>query len=220
MVYRVILLRNGKYKQTLHRCRTKDTSIINYQIIKKANENIIFPRRFINSNGIKPVTYEICVVKDFEDGDGVRTLRDDYGRTYKEKVLFNKWTVLASQEYFYEETFWVYGDDPIHERKTILELMPRIMNGANKHRYTKQLIVVHNKLVIHNEDEFIMIICKNKEDAQRLHHTLHKAAKKNKIKMLVFMGTASPATVSRMYELILDKTDWSIEKIRRTSTKP
>lgn len=220
MTYRVILLRNGLYKQTLHRCRTKDTSFINYQIIKKRNENIIFPRKFINSNGIRPVKYEICVVKDFEDGDGVRTLRDDLGRTYKEKVLFNKWTVLASHEYNYEETFWVYGDDPIHERKTIVELMPRIMVGSGKQKYTKQIIVVHNKLVIHNEDEFMMVICKNKEDAQRLHHTLHKAAKKNKIKMLIFMGTASPATVSIMYELILEKTDWNIEKIRRTSTKP
>ena len=65
-----------------------------------------------------------------------------------------------------------------------------------------------------------MILCKNKLDAQRLHHALHKAAKKNDIKSLVFMGTASPATVSRMYDIILDNTDWPIEKIRRTSTKP
>ena len=220
MVYRVILLRNGKYKKTLHRCRTKDTSFINYQIIKKGNENIIFPRKFVNSNGIRPVKYEICVVKDFEEGDGSRTLRDDLGRVYKEKVLFGKWTVLASNEYNYEETFWVYGDDPVNERKTILELMPRIMDGANRQKYTKQIIVVHNKLLIHNEEEFMMVICKNKEDAQRLHHTLQKAAKKNKIKMLVFLGTASPATVSRMYDIILENTDWSIEKIRRTSTKP
>lgn len=220
MVYRVILLRNGEYKKTLHRCRTKDTSFINYQIIKKGNEGIIFPRKFVNSNGIRPVKYEICVVKDFEEGDGQRTLRDDLGRLYQEKVLFGKWTVLASHEYNYEETFWVYGHDPVDDRKTIVELMPQIMAGANRARYTKQIIVVHNKLLIYNEEEFMMVICKNKEDAQRLHHTLHKAAKKNKIKMLVFMGTASPATVSRMYDIILENTDWTIEKIRRTSTKP
>jgi len=85
---------------------------------------------------------------------------------------------------------------------------------------TKQLIVVHNKLVLYNEDQFEMVICKCKKDAQRLHHALHKACKKHKIKSIIFMGTATPATVSRMYEVILENTDWSIEKIRRTSTRP
>ena len=94
------------------------------------------------------------------------------------------------------------------------------MKNLGVAKTNKVIIVVHNKLVIHNEDEFNMIVCKNKLDAQRLHHALHKAATKGKFKSLVFMGTASPATVSMMYEIILDKTDWTIEKIRRTSTKP
>jgi hypothetical protein len=34
------------------------------------------------------------------------------------------------------------------------------------------------------------------------------------------MGTASKASISKMYDLILEKTDWNIEKIRRTSTRP
>lgn len=220
MVYRIILLRNGKYKQTLHRCKTKETSLIRYQIIKKENEAVIFPRKYINSNGIKPVTYKICAVKDFEEEDNERVLRDEYGRIYKEKPLFGIWTVLASYDYNVEETFWLYGHDPVHNRKTILDIMGVLMKNTNKHKFTKQIIVVHNKLVIHNEDEFNMVICKNKLDAQRLHHALHKAATKGRFKSLVFMGTASPATVSRMYEIILKNTDWSIEKIRRTSTKP
>ena len=220
ITYRVILMMGDKYKQTLHRCKTKDTSFINYQIIKKENEGIIFPRKYINSNGIRPVTYKICVVKDFEEEDKERTIRDEFGRLSKEKTLFGIWTVLASHEYNVEETFWLYGHDPIHDRKTILDIMGVLMKNTNKHKFTKQIIVVHNKLLIHNEDEFNMVVCKNKLDAQRLHHALHKAATKGKFKSLVFMGTASPATVSRMYEVILENTDWSIEKIRRTSTKP
>ena len=187
MVYRVILLRNGKYKKTMHRCRTEDTSFINYQIIKKENEGVIFPRKYINSNGIRPVRYKICVVKDFEEEDKQRVLRDDMGRVFKEKTLFNKWTVLASYEYNYEETFWLYGHDPIHDRKKIYEIMKPLMVGAHRAKYTKQIIVVHNKLVIHSEEEFNMVICKNKSDAQRLHHALHKAAKKGKFKSLIFM---------------------------------
>ena len=220
MVYRIILLRNGKYKKTIHRCKTNDTAFINYQAIKKENESIIFPRKYINSNGIRPVTYKICIVKDFEEKDKERVLRDEFGRIYKEKTLFGIWTVLGSHEYNIEETFWLYGHNPIHDRKTIIDLMKPLMTGAYRAKYSKQIIVVHNKLLIHSEEEFNMVVCKNKLDAQRLHHALQKAANKGKFKSLVFMGTASPATVSRLYDVILENTDWSIQKIRRTSTKP
>jgi hypothetical protein len=65
-----------------------------------------------------------------------------------------------------------------------------------------------------------MVICKNLEDAQRLHHMLAKICKKQKIKSLMFMGTATPATISRMYDLIHEETGWPYIKIRRTSTRP
>lgn len=220
MNYRIILLKNGEYKKTLHRCKTKDTSFKRYQVIKKENEGILFPRQYINSRGIRSVRYQIYVVKDFEEEDKERTIRDDFGRVRKEKPLFGIWTPLASHEYNIEETFWLYGHSPITDRKTIYDIMRPLMSGAHRLKYTKQIIVVHNKLVIHSEEEFNMVICKNKKDAQRLHHALHKAAKKNRLKSLIFMGTATPATVSRMYTIILENTDWSIEKIRRTSTKP
>ena len=114
----------------------------------------------------------------------------------------------------------MFGRDPKNDRVTIHNIIKPMMLGAYKKMMTKQLIVVHNKLILYNEDQFEMVICKNKKDAQRLHHALHKACRKNKIKSIIFMGTASPATVSIMYELIQEKTDWPITKIRRTSTRP
>lgn len=219
-MYRVILTKNGEYKQTLHRCRTVETSFINYHRIAEENKSVMFPRKFINYRGIKPVEYRIYVVKDTEEGDEFRILRDKMGKTYKEKPLFGIWTVLDDKPYEIEETFWMFGMDPLNERPTIHDIIKPMMSGAYKKNMTKQIIVVHNKLVLYNEDQFEMVICKCKEDAQRLHHTLHKACKKNKIKSIIFMGTATPATVSRMYELIHEKTGWKMEKIRRTSTRP
>ena len=94
------------------------------------------------------------------------------------------------------------------------------MVGAFKDKMVKQIIIVHNKLVIYNEDQFDMVLCKNKNDAQRLHHSLAKIARKQKIKSLMFMGTATPATITRMYDLIKESTGWPIQKIKRTSTRP
>ena len=84
----------------------------------------------------------------------------------------------------------------------------------------KQAIVVHNKLVIYNEDHFDMVLCKNIEEAQRLHHTLARIAKKQKIKSILFMGTASKANIGRMYDVIVENTGCAITKVRTTSTRP
>lgn len=218
MDYRVILVNNGEYLKTLHKSKTKDTAFINYHKLKEANK-VLYPKKYVNNDGIKPVKYQICVTKPTEDEDVFRVLRNDYGKIYTEKPI-GDWTILDSSEYFIEETFYIYGLSPIYDRPTINEIVKRVVSGAYAKKMVKQIIVVHNKLIIYNEDQFDMIICKNIDDAQRLHHTLAKIAKKQKIKSLLFMGTAQPAQIGRMYDLIHEKTNWPYSKIRRTSTRP
>jgi hypothetical protein len=218
MEYRVVLVANGEYKKTLHKCKTKETAFINFYKIKDENK-VLYPKKFINTSGIKPVKFQIYITKPTEEGDSFRLLRDEYGKTYTEKPL-GDWTILHSDEYQVEETFWVYGMDAKAERPTISEVVKRLMQGAYAKKMVKQVIVVYNKLIIHNEDQFDMVLCKNLEDAQRLHHTLAKIAKKQKIKTLLFMGTASKAMIGRLYDLIHDETGWPYSKIRRTSTRP
>jgi len=218
MVYRVILVSNGQYRKTFYRCKTRESVFINYHKIKKENK-VLYPKKFINTKAIKPVKYQICITKITEEGDTFRTLRDDYGKLYTEKPI-GDWTILESDEYLIEETFWIYGFNPKAKRPTISEVVKRLMIGAYSKKMVKQIIVVHNKLIIYNEDQFDMVICKNLEDAQRLHHTLAKIAKKQKIKSLIFMGTASPATISKIYDLIHAKTKWPYSKIWRRTTRP
>ena len=217
-MFRVILVANGVYKKTLHKSKTRETAFINYHSIKEKN-NVLYPRRFINTNGIKPVKYQIFVTKITEEGDTFRLLRDDYGKTYTEEPI-GDWTILASDDFEVEETFWLYGFNPKADRPNISEIVKKLMIGAYAKKMVKQIIVVYNKLIIYNEDQFDMVICKNMEDAQRLHHTLSKIAKKQKIKSLLFMGTASQAMVSRMYDIIVEETGWDIIKVRRTTTRP
>lgn len=204
---------------TMHRCKTRDTSFINYRKIIDTNVGIMFPRKYVNYKGIKKITYKVAIIKDTEEGDEFRVLRDKMGRTYTEKPL-GSWTVLDDNPYEFEETFWMFGRNPVHDRVTIHDIIKPMMIGAYQKKMTKQLIVVHNKLVLHNENQFEMIICKCKKDAQRLHHALNDACKKNKIKSIIFMGTASPATISYMYDIIHENTSWAYTKIRRTSTRP
>jgi hypothetical protein len=217
MNYRVILTSNGKYKKTLHRSKTKETVFTNYYRFIDENK-VLYPKKFLNTNGIKRVKYQICVTKPTEPTDTFRVLRDDYGKLYTEEPL-GDWTILTSENYEIEETFFIYGYDG-KERPTIKEIVKRLMFGAHAIKMVKQIIVVHNKLLIYNENQFDMVLCKNLEDAQRLHHTLARIVKKQKIKSLMFMGTATPATIGRMYDVIHEETGWPYTKIRRTSTRP
>jgi hypothetical protein len=197
---------------------TRDTAFINYHKIKETNK-VLYPKKFINTNKIKPVKFQICVTKTTEPTDSFRRLRDDYGRTYTEAPL-GDWTIIDSDEFLVEETFWIFGFKSKGRRPNISEVVKRLMHGAYAKNMVKQIIVVYNKVLIYNEEQFEMIICKNLEDAQRLHHTLAKIAKKQKIKSLMFMGTASKASIGVMYDLIHEKTKWPYTKIRRTSTRP
>lgn len=216
--YRVCLTKNGKYKKTLYRCDSIEGVYLNFKRIKEENAKIIFPRQYVNYGKIMPIKYEVVVTKITEEGDKFRILRDEYGKIYEEPP-FGDWTILASAPYAIEETFWVYGKNNKTDRVTIKEIVKILVVGAYRKNMVKQVIIAHNKLVVYNEDEFDMVICKNYDDALRLHHALAKAARKNKIKSLLFMGTAELASIGGVYQVIKKFTNWPITRIWRKSTK-
>lgn len=218
-MYRVILTRNSEYKKTLHRSKKETTSFVNFNKIKMEN-NVFFRKEFINYNGIIPATYKIYVVKDYVEGDETRLVRNRVGKLVYEKPLFGIWTILHDSTYEIEESFWVHGYNNQTDRKSIIDIIQLLMIGMGDKKKTKQVVVVNNKLLIHEEDQFEMVICKCKKDAQRLHHELAKAAKDNKIKNLFFMGTANKKMCGDYYDIIHEHTGWSYTKIWRTTTRP
>lgn len=210
MKYQIILTQNNEIKKIFFTSNNKVNTFIKFRELSNKSDNVIFEKKHINSNGILPVKYMLYVVKTIEENE----LNDNT------KLLFNQWVILNSKEFKIEENLWIYGYDPKKDRKTIKDVVIVLMKGMGGNRITKEVIVCHNKLIIYNEDEFDMVICKCIEDAQRLHHLLYKTAISSKIKNLLFMGTANPVTVSLIYEIIHEETGWPYTKIRRTTTRP
>lgn len=219
-MHRIILVRNGEYKSTLYRCKTRQAAFIKFRKIREENENkIMFPKRYIAYKKIVPVEYKIYCVKDTEEGDEFRKIKLNEDSFKYEKPIFGIWTILDDASYNMEEKFWIYGHDPKAKRFTIEEVVKLLMKNIGNFRVTKQVIVVNNKLIIYNEDQFDMVICKNKRDAQRLHHTLAEIiVVKKRIRNLIFMGTATKASISRLYDIIEEKTNWPRHKIHRKHT--
>jgi hypothetical protein len=215
--YRVIILKDGKYLSTILRCQKRSTAFIRYRKFKEENK-VLFPQKFINNvKGVKPVEFEIVVVKNTEPDDKFRTVRNKLGKVYIEKPLFGIWTILDKDEYNFEETFWVYGmSNKKGQRPTIKEILKRLTVGAYKKEMSKMVCVLYNKLLIYNEEHFDMILCKNKSDAQRLQQEFYKASKANKIKSFIFIGTVrSKKLIVDLYQMIMEKTGWNKKKVQR-----
>jgi hypothetical protein len=216
--YRVILRVNGEYKETLYRCHTRKFAFINFHKFKEENKKVIFNKTHINiSNKIVPVKYELCITKLTQEGDTFRVISDEYGKTYVEAPLGN-WTILESVEWMEEESFLVFGEFK-DKRADIMEIVDRVLINSHDRKNTKQICVVQNKLLIHNENQFDLVVCKCKEDAQRLHHAIAKIVEKHKLKSLLFMGVYKDRkNVFSTYRLIMEKFNWNYKKIRRTKT--
>ena len=222
MEYRVMMVNDGVLlKKTFYKTKDSKKAFVRYRELISKNKEVIFPKQYINLNGIKKAKHEIYIVKETEEGDIFRVIRDELGRTDVEKPFMNKWTILNSNEYRIEEKFWVYGNDSKSERVTIHEIIKPLIRGIRDKKLTKKIIVVFNKLVIYNDEEFEMVICKCKKDAQRLHHVLQASCNKNKYNNLIFMGTVTTEfMISKMYELIKERTGWPMFKIYRKNTRP
>ena len=218
MEYRILLLQNGKFKKRLHRCKSKKTSKKNFKRLLKENEGVVIPRKFLTSDNVTPVIYEICRVKEFEEKDKEITVRDRLGRLVPPLILWDKWTVLEHDYFNMEETFYVYGYDPFGDRKDFNFILGLLVKGVADKRLTKDIIILHNKIIIYNEHQFEIVICKCKEDAIRLYNMLLDVSTDNKLKRLLFMGHASERMTGELYEMMMEVTGWDYRKVTRIST--
>ena len=93
-MHRIILVRNGEYKSTLYRCKTRQAAFIKFRKIREENENnIMFPKRYIAYKKIVPVEYKIYCVKDTEEGDEFRKIKLNEESFKYEKPIFGIWTI-------------------------------------------------------------------------------------------------------------------------------
>ena len=81
--------------------------------------------------------------------------------------------------------------------------------------YGYSRIMVHNnKLIKHYDDDFVMIICKNTDQAIELYDTIEKMIDTKKNPTLFFMGKTSGTTSSWIIDEIEKKTGWPRTKCK------
>lgn len=219
-MYRIILAKNKKHKKILYKNRDKE--LVYQEFNDLIAENVtLFPKKFVNYGKITPVQYEILIIKKRKEGDKNRMVRNEMGQVVEEISTSAKWVIIDKHPYSIEETFWVWGHDSKSDRFDAKRIVQEILlKGIRKKYMVKQVVIVHNKLIISSDlDDFSLIICKCQDDAIRLHNALKQAVIKSKIKNILFFGLAKPKEISDMYEIIMEHTGWDRMQVRRLSTR-
>ena len=215
MTYRIIITSNNKKKKMLHKGNDITSIKKKYFQIKDKNK-VLYPKQTSAYLKTKPIKYELILMKKWESDDTPFVDRDNLGRTIEIKDINNKWTILHKNEYFYEETFTVFGFD---RRLNCKDIIKKILMQKQEGISIKQVNYVKNKLMIHQDGNFDLILCKCPLDSEKLYNILKKFAENNKVKNILFTGNIK-LDKTEIYKMIVKKTGWDKNKVYRTVTRP
>lgn len=223
--YRIIVTTRKKLLVEVLSTQSKVKAIESYnKILSKNNKKIRFPVRYLNNDTeIVPANYELILMKrKCSDDPDKPLLRNEIGQLVPHESNSERMIIYKKDEFLFEETFWVYGLNNKSQRKDFDYILNEIvLRNVIRVKYPiKRILIYKNKLVIEDDDDFDMIICKNENDCARLYTELEKEIKKLKIKSVFFSGFSKEVTNSRLVEKIMDKTGWTEEKVKRRNTRP
>jgi len=217
MLYKIIITKNGKHKKLIYQGGDQKHAKKKYFTIKDKNK-VITPKKTNAYKKTNPVTYELLLLKEKEESDLKFYDKDELGRNIEINVKSDEWSIIHKDEYFYEEKFTVFGYDKRMVTKEILKL---ILLRRHKGILLKQVNYVLNKVLIHQDGDFDIVVCKTKSDAKRLYKILEKFYESNdKLKNILFTGLVTERNRNSLYKRIVDKTGWSINRVHRSNSRP
>lgn len=216
MLYKIIITKDGKKKKVLYEGSSEDTAKKKYFNTKDKNI-VLFPKKNNAYKKVKPVHYEIMFLKEKEGSDSPFYVRDELGRNKPVDIKSDKWSLIHKDDFLYEEKFTVYGYDERLETKDIIK---KILLRRNKKDKIKQINYVINKVLIYQNGDFDVVVCKNSSDARRLYKTLREFCETNKVNNIMFTGLVGKRNRTKLYKKIVEKTGWTMNKTYRSSTRP
>ena len=110
----------------------------------------------------------------------------------------------------------MYG---FNKRLTSVEIIKLILMKKHKSPIMKQVNYVENKLMIHQNNDFDIILCKCPKDAEKLYTVLRDFSDNNRISNILFTGSVNLGK-KETYDMIVEKTGWKRDKVYRTVTRP
>ena len=214
--FTIYLMRNGKrlVNNTYGQNRYKVSALKRFhKLVEENHKTVQYPKTFSSTNNkICEVKYELVLVQKIDEKDNNITLiRDENG-----KFLENYFTdtqdykIIEKSDWYVEETFAVYGFNPLTERKDFNYIFNNIVL-KNSDVYTR-FIVISRFVIHHYDDDLDIIMCKNKQQAIDLYDKIEKVLDKKKYPNIFFMGRVKGQRCSWLIDDMQKKTGWERKK--------
>lgn len=199
------------------------------KILLKENDNVKFPKKYINNSRKSAKTFEIQSeyvilkkIRDKEKESNVTLLRNEYGKFVEHKTTSDNWAIVDKFPCMIEETFWVYGYNPKNERKDYYWIFDNLIVNMLDYPYNFVRIYLYgNKLIFKSDVSFDFVICKNIQDGIRLYNEFFEDVRKAKSKRVMFLGVLKQKSdkMDKAISEIQEKTGWDKRKICRHTTR-
>lgn len=222
-MYKIYIIAHDRQKSIVGWYTNKKDAYAKWNEMLANNKKIIFPMRYTNNDRIYEFTYEMLMTKRKEAGDpDVGRLRDEYGKFVDHKINIDDWIVFDKAVYETEETFWVYGYHPLHQRKNFQFIFDEFVAKDIDDPYNfKNIYIFKNKVLFDGNGKLNMVICKNVSDAIRMYNQIEQWCKDRKYKNLMFSGNMAESVLKMDYvEKIRNLTHWNNKKILRNNLRP
>ena len=223
--YKVVSCHNGRQNEYIGvYVKVEDA----YEVVERLLEEskgVIFPARVQITDTIVNSRDEYLILEKNRYGDKeAPLLRNEYGKLVRQETNSDTWIVLDKFSYDTEETFWVYGYDPVRGRKTFEWIYYNIIIGNIETSYDiKRVMLYKNKIVIKDDaGNLDIIFCKTVGDAIRFYNLLSDWAEQKKMKKHIFMlGNYSEIGDKRrtLEDELMEKTGWTKRKIQMSTSK-
>ena len=228
--FRIIITSQNKVLVNVYSTLSKVDAIESFEALLRHNSEVIrFPKRFSSrDHKLVEAKYEILLIESIppdEKGEidsNVNYLRNEFGKLTPVKTNTPNGRIYRKEVYFFEEDFWVYGFNNKSDRKDFNFILNELvlLNLEDVKYPTKTIYIYKNKLLIEDDNDLEIVICKNTSDSFRLYMELEKEIKKVKNKTIFFMGEVKEVSARIAEDKIMQKTNWKLTKIRRNSTRP
>ena len=190
----------------------------------KESKGVIFPAQVQIGQTIVDDRNEYLILEKNRYGDKeAPLLRNPYGKLVRQETNSEKWVVLDKFRYDVEETFWVYGYDPLRGRKTFEWIYHNIiLRGIETKFDIKRIMLYKNKIVVKDDaGNLDIVFCKTTSDAIRFYNLVNEWVTKKKVKQVMMLGNYSQISDRRraLEDELMKKTGWTKRKIQMSTSK-
>lgn len=214
----IYFVKNKEYNKTYAWYAWKFGSMEKFKKLVTTNhERSICPRLYesrAKRSGEQPVKYEILIKQKIDPSveTNESLFRDELGASITVKTDDPEWRILAKDDWYIEENFYLYGYHPKYDRKDAKFIIDNVIMKYVEEYSICRIFIWKSYLFIENDDDFTFVLTKASDEAVRLYNILYDRL--SQIENLYFTGTLSKGSIPTWVDKMVDKTGWEEKTVK------